>query len=110
MRWPRQEVAESPVRPAWASLINQRNWRAGAPGRHGPGREQISRFIEVAAAASRQGYGEGSTRGRAWSFPTHRGRTGQAAVPPPPQGQSVRSQEPFSSTSLVTTSSTSHRP
>lgn len=29
---------------------------------------------------------------------------------PPPRGQSVRSQQPVSSTSLVTTSSTSHRP
>lgn len=29
---------------------------------------------------------------------------------PPPQDQSVRSQQPFSSTSLVTTNSTSHRP
>lgn len=38
----------------------------------------------------------GHAHGRPWS--------------PPPRGQSVRSQEPFSSTSLVTTSSTSHRP
>lgn len=42
---------------------------------------------------------------------THRDhRDRRVARFPAPQAQSVRSQQPFSSTSLVTTSSTSHRP
>ena len=92
--------------------------------RHGPGREQITGFIEAAAAGGRAGggaYGAGggvsaeSTRCTAPAPALARkaglgDRSGRAAVGPSSWGQSACSQEPCSSTSLVTTSSTSHKP
>lgn len=91
--------------------------RGRGPVGHRPGREQIGRFIEAAAAlGSGSGEGEGPPPGPRSAGPSLAlgaqaglGWTGRClsglAV-----GQSARSQQPLSSTSLVTTSSTSHRP
>lgn len=71
-------------------------------------------FIEAAAALGSRGC-RGRAGVQAWSFLLQEpdadgqghagGQRGSRAL-----GQSDRSQTPFSSTSLVTTSSTSHRP
>lgn len=95
----------------------------GPPVRCRPGREQMSRFIEAAAALRSRGCGKcqelrGVHEVRGLVLPRRSGQTRtrrdrsdrQVARFPAPQAQSVRSQQPFSSTSLVTTSSTSHRP